>query len=192
MPGSRTRLVAGMAALACALALQACSSLPSPPAAATSDPPFAPSSPSSPVATGAPVGGVPWSEALDFSGDLSGHMSTVVPNDATRRSECTGKHSKVSGSWASTLYGVAGAGSIYGVIFAASGYRGPGVYREGATTVQVHAIDGSRDWQSRAGDAVTLTVANDEESGTVDAVLTNLADGKSKLHLTGSWSCRTA
>jgi hypothetical protein len=31
----------------------------------------------------------------------------------------------------------------------------------------------------------------DEESGTVDATLTNLSNAKSKLTLKGSWSCRT-
>lgn len=190
MPDSRTRFVAGMAALACAFAVQACAALdaapsPSPTGAASALPPTSPT----PSPTGSAFGN--WSESLDFAGDLGGHMSTVVANDTSRRSECTGKNSKTGGTWASTLYGDVG-GKTFGVIFTISGYRGPGLYREGAGTVQVHSVGGDHDWQSRAGDALTVTVGNDEESGTVDANLTNLADGRSKLHLTGSWTCRTA
>ena len=41
------------------------------------------------------------------------------------------------------------------------------------------------------GDTVAFAVNNDEESGTLDATLTNVGSGTGKLKVSGRWSCKT-
>lgn len=171
------RAVTGMAA---ALALAGCSALQE--AAAPEPPATASAAPSS------LAGGAAWAQDLTFSGDLTGRVTTIVPNQPGQQSECTGRNSKTGGRWDSSIY-VQLSGTVYDLVISASPYRGPGSYP--AATVQVQSADGRQVWQTQSGDPVSFTVASDEESGTVDATLTNLADVKTKLSVKGSWTCRT-
>lgn len=180
MPGPTTRFVAGIAAT---LALGGCSALQD----ATAP---EPSGPASQAAVAPTPSGPPWAQDLAFSGDLTGRMTGVVPNQPGQRSQCTGANSKAAGNWASTIYGQVGSG-VYGLVITATPYRGPGTYAGGVATVEVNSADQKQVWQSQMDDSVAFVVNNDEQSGRLDATLTNLSDGKSKLRVTGSWSCRT-
>lgn len=148
-------------------------------------PPPAPTSTPSP----SPTPDTNWAQSLQFSGDVSGTMATVVPSTQVR-SECTGRNSRPTGVWASSLFGLVGS-DLYGVLFAVGQYRGPGSYSTPDLTVQVHSPDESAVWQSAGEGSATFTVAADEESGTVHASLTNLNSNQVTLQLEGSWSCRT-
>jgi hypothetical protein len=117
-------------------------------------------------------------------------MTVVPPNVGGQQSECTGKNSRTGGTWASTIYVLLGS-QKYGVTFLALHYRGPATYAEDVTSVQVFNPDHSKAWQNLDSDPVKFTVNADEESGTVQATLTNLSNAKSKLTLTGTWNCRT-
>jgi hypothetical protein len=170
--------------MALAFALAACGGPTAPTAQST------PSAPPSPLPSPSASSGLGWVENLSFSGDLSGTMRVVTPNQGGQESECSGKNSHSGGNWASTFYALLG-NQRYGVSFLSSEYRGPGTYSESVASAQVFLPDHSKVWQSLGADSVTFTVNPDEESGQVDATLTNLANGQSKLHMTGSWSCRT-
>jgi hypothetical protein len=128
---------------------------------------------------------------LDFSGDFSGHLGLIAPPGPNQNSECTGKGSRSLGAWASTLYGQVGPDVIAVIVLISSGYRGPGTYDPGNTLVQVANGDRSHAWSNQATDPIAFTVASDEESGTIDATLTNLSNAKSKLKVSGRWSCKT-
>jgi hypothetical protein len=54
----------------------------------------------------------------------------------------------------------------------------------------VHSIDTTKVWQSRGNDAVTFTLDRSQQSGTIDAMLTNADSGKDGLHVTGHWNCK--
>ena len=131
-----------------------------------------------------------WNQDLSFSGDLSGTMSLVTPGDPALRSECTGHNSRTAGAWASSLFGPVGA-DLYAVVVTVTQYRGPGTYVAPQAAAQVHNPDSSAVWQTLGVDAATFTVDADEESGSLDATLTNLASNKTKLLVRGRWSCRT-
>jgi len=180
MPGSAGR----RAAIALALFVAACGTPTAPTSSSTPTP-----SPSQAPAV-SPSSGLGWVEDLKLSGDLSGTMTVVAPNVANQRSECSGKNSRGGGNWASTIYVLLGS-QKYGVAFLSSQYRGPATYGEDVASVQVFSPDHSRVWQSVASDPVTLTVNADEESGMVEATMTNAGNGQTKLILKGSWSCRT-
>jgi hypothetical protein len=162
-------------------ALAGCGALPEPPPPAASAAPVA-----RPSASVAPN----WVQSLTFSGDLSGSMSRLSPPAVNQHSECSGKNSKSGGTWASTLIGPVGA-EVFGVVVVANGYRGPGGYDQSKTAVQVHSLDYGRAWGSLSSDPVTFTIGPDEESGSIDATLTNLTTGKTKLKVAGRWSCKT-
>jgi hypothetical protein len=180
MPRPRMRF-AGIAVLA--LLTVGCSGVRIP---RVETPPPAPTSTPSPSPSPVAV----WEEDLNFSGELNGAMKAVVPVDPTTRSECTGRNSKTAGAWASRLFGFVGT-DVYGVLFTVGKYRGPGSYSGPQFTVQVHRLDGSAVWQSSGANQATLTVGDDEESGSVDAALTNLSSNQAALQLRGNWSCRT-
>jgi hypothetical protein len=55
----------------------------------------------------------------------------------------------------------------------------------------MHNADASKVWQSRQGDKVTLTMDRNQQSGTIDATMTNATSGKiAAQHITGRWNCR--
>ena len=80
---------------------------------------------------------------------------------------------------------------VMGVVVTANPYRGPGQYTGTTTVVQVHNLDNSGVWQSGAADPVAFAVNNDEESGTLQATLTSVANGTGKLKVSGRWACKT-
>jgi hypothetical protein len=131
-----------------------------------------------------------WPQALTFAGDVSGTMDAVAPIDANAPSECTGRNSRQAGAWASALYGPVG-GDVYGMLVTVRPYRGPGVYRAPDVSVQVLRPDGSAVWRSGTGDAATFTVAPGEETGSVEASVTNLTNTSTKIQVSGRWTCRT-
>lgn len=131
-----------------------------------------------------------WAEALSFSGDVKGTMYQVVVGDAAIRSECTGRNSRYGGAWASTLYGTVGT-DVYGVLITVRPYAGPGSYRIPAVSVQVSKPDGSAVWQTSGADTAMFVVGSDEESGMLQATLTDLNSNTTKLRLSGRWSCAT-
>lgn len=175
--------IRGAAALTAALMGAACTNFAPPAAHAPAASPSA-----SAAATTAPQ--LNWAEALSFSGDVKGTMYQVVVGDQGTRSECTGRNSRYGGAWASTLYGTVGK-EVYGVLVTVRPYAGPGSYRVPVLSVQVSRPDGSAVWQTSGGDTATFVVGSDEESGTLQATLTDLNSNTTKLRLSGRWSCVT-
>jgi hypothetical protein len=133
-----------------------------------------------------------WAQSLTFAGDVSGQMSAIVPDAGSVKSECTGQKSHVGDPWADAFYGTVDAsGDAWGVVFHIANFSGPGTYLEGAVTVEMHNLDTTKVWQSRAGDKVTFTIDRNQQSGTVDATMTSAASGKvAAQHITGHWNCR--
>jgi hypothetical protein len=132
-----------------------------------------------------------WTQNLGFTGEITGRMAGIVPDIGDQRSQCTGGRTHNGETWADIFYGTVDAsGQVWGVVFQINNFRGPGTYQGTSATVEVHSLDASKVWQSLAGDKVTFVLDRSQESGTVDATLTNAASGKDGLQVTGHWSCR--
>jgi len=131
-----------------------------------------------------------WNEDLALSGELTGRIGEVVASQPGQASECTGKNSKTAGQWALHVFSQVGS-TVYGLVVTADPYRGPGNYTETTTAVQVHNLDNSKVWQSGTEDKVAFAVNNDEESGSLEATMTNVGSGTGKLKVSGRWSCKT-
>src|SRR6266851_5156442 len=117
-----------------------------------------------------------WTQNLTFAGELSGHMAGIVPDVGVQKSQCTG--------------GRTHSGEVWGVVFQINNFRGPGTYQNSSVTVEVHNGDATKVWQSRGSDKITFVLDRSQQSGTVDAMLTNATTGKDGLQVTGHWNCR--
>lgn len=132
-----------------------------------------------------------WTQNLTFKGEVAGFMSAIVADAGDRTSACTGARTHNGETWADYFYGtVDTSGTVWGVTFVIDNFRGPGTYLNSSVVVLVHSPDNSMVWQSRGADKVTFTLERSQQSGTVDAMMTNALTGKDGLHLTGSWNCR--
>src|SRR4029077_18484124 len=129
---------------------------------------------------------------LTFAGDLTGHMTGIVADSGTETSACTGARPRPGQNWADKFYGtIDSSGAVWGVFFVISNFGGPGVYQGNAISIEVSNADNTMVWQNQTGDAVTFTLDLSDQSGTIDALMTNASTGKGgALPLTGSWNCR--
>jgi hypothetical protein len=133
-----------------------------------------------------------WSQNLTFAGEVTGQMSGIVPDTGGVKSECTGSKTHIGDNWAATIYGsVDSGGDTWGIVFFIENFSGPGTYVNNSVTVEMHSVDVSKVWKSREGDKVTFTIDRSQQTGTVDATLTNATSGKvGAQHITGLWNCR--
>jgi len=54
----------------------------------------------------------------------------------------------------------------------------------------VRSLDKTKVWLNIARDKVTFTVTPTQQSGTINAALTNANSGKPALKIAGTWNCR--
>ena len=130
----------------------------------------------------------PWTENLTFSGDLKGTMNQVVAGSGGTNTVCTGQRAQGGDPWVLTLFGPVGR-ATYGLQITVSDYRGPGDYEAPEASMQVFRPDATLGWQSLAGDQVSMVLDPGQESGTVNATLTNLTNATTKVKVYGSWTC---
>jgi hypothetical protein len=133
-----------------------------------------------------------WAQSLTFAGDVPGQMSAIVPDTGDVKSECTGQKSHVGDVWSDAFYGTLDtSGDIWGVVFDIANFSGPGTYVDAAVVVEMHNPDATKVWQSRQGDKITFTMDRNQQSGTIDATMTNATSGRAAAqHITGRWNCR--
>lgn len=133
-----------------------------------------------------------WSQGLNLSGDVKGQMTGIVPDTADQKSACTGAKSRNGDTWSDYFYGtIDSSGTEWGIVFQIVNFRGPGTYSNGAVGVQLRSSDKTQAWLNLGSDKVTYTVDRGQQSGVVDAFLTNASSGKAGTeHLTGRWNCK--
>ncbi len=132
-----------------------------------------------------------WIQNLTFAGELSGHLAGIVPDVGVQKSQCTGGRTHNGETWADIFYGTVDVSvDVWGVVFQINNFRGPGTYQNSSVTVEVHNPDATKVWQSRGSDKITFVLDRSQQSGTIDAMLTNATTGKDGLQVTGRWNCR--
>jgi hypothetical protein len=133
-----------------------------------------------------------WIENLAVAGEVTGQMTSIVADTANQQSECTGSRTHSGETWSDSFFGVVDtSGQQWQVVFLIGNFRGPGTYLGTDATVQFQTPDAAQVWLSQGGDTVKFTVDRGQQSGTVDATLTNAASGKgAAVHITGTWNCK--
>src|SRR5438067_5375359 len=130
----------------------------------------------------------PWALDLDLAGGRAGHVNGTAPSDATVHNDCTGVDSPKLGSWAATMAFTVGQ-TRYALYMRVKDYRGAAVFNSGVN-IEISSEDQAKAWQNESGDQVTFTVGPGQQSGQLQAVLSNVGDTTKKLTVAGHWSCR--
>jgi hypothetical protein len=81
-------------------------------------------------------------------------------------------------------------GQVWSIAFNVNNFRGPGVYHSADVSFAVRSLDGTQKWLNQPADKITFTLDPTQQSGTVDASLSEVVSGKSALHITGQWNCQ--
>ncbi|HET7420169.1 MAG TPA: hypothetical protein VFL27_07285 [Candidatus Dormibacteraeota bacterium] len=141
-----------------------------------------------------------WSQNLTLTGDLPGHITGVVPDQGTQQTFCSGAKARNGDTWADTFYAnVDATGNEWQLNIIIENFRGPGTYTDKDVKVALQSPDNSRTWLNQdtdpitnaAADKVTMTMDRSQQSGSLDAMLTNAATGAHGAeHITGTWNCR--
>jgi len=132
-----------------------------------------------------------WTQNLTFTGSISGQMTGIVADSGDQVSECTGSKTRNGEQWADTFYGSIGtSGQTWEIAFTVKNFRGPGTYHTTDSTIVVRSLDKKKVWINIPRDKVTFTLSSTQQSGSIDAAMTDANSGKPGLRVTGQWNCR--
>lgn len=133
-----------------------------------------------------------WTQNLTFEGDVPGQMTGIIADTTTQISACTGSRTHNGETWSDSFFGsVDSSGQQWQLIFLITNFRGPGTYANADITVQLQTVDYSRAWLNLSPDKITFTVDRGQQSGTIDALMTNATTGAAGAeHITGNWNCK--
>ncbi|OLB82773.1 MAG: hypothetical protein E6I81_13940 [Chloroflexi bacterium] len=141
-----------------------------------------------------------WNQNLTLTGDLPGQITSIVPDLGAQQTFCSGAKARSGDTWSDSFYAnVDSSGNEWQMNIVIENFRGPGTYLEKDVKISLQSADNSKAWLNQDADAaqglvadkVTFTLARNQQSGTVDAFLTNATSGKRGAeHITGSWNCR--
>src|SRR5438067_13277444 len=94
------------------------------------------SSPTAGVSPSPPPAAATWTQDLSFSGEISGHMTSIVPNTASFQSACTGAKLRPGQAWAVEFYGsIDMSGQVWGVDLVIQDYGSLGVTKDSAVSI---------------------------------------------------------
>jgi len=132
-----------------------------------------------------------WTQSLTFTGAITGQMTGIVADSGDQVNACTGSKTRNGETWADTFFGIIDAsGQVWEVGLLVNNFRGPGAYHSTDMSVVVRSTDKTRVWLNQARDKVNFTLSQNQQSGTLDAALTDAATGKPALKLAGQWNCK--
>jgi hypothetical protein len=141
-----------------------------------------------------------WTQNLTLSGELAGQITGVVADQGTQQTFCSGAKARNGDTWSDSFYAIAdSSGSDWQLNIIIENFRGPGTYSNKDVKISLQSPDNSKAWLNQdldpitqaAADKVTFTMDRSQQSGTIDALLTNAATGAHGAeHITGTWNCR--
>ncbi len=141
-----------------------------------------------------------WNQNLTLTGDLPGQITSIVPDLGTQQTFCSGSKARSGDTWSDSFYAnVDSSGNQWQLNIVIGNFRGPGTYTDKDVKISLQSPDNSQAWLNQdadpaanlVADKVTLTMVRSQQSGAIDAFLTNATSGKRAAeHITGSWNCR--
>ena len=141
-----------------------------------------------------------WNQNLTLTGDLAGQITSIVSDQGTQQTFCSGTKVRNGETWSNTFYTtVDSSGNEWQLNIAVENFRGPGTYTDKDVKMSLQSPDNSQAWlnqpadpiTNQAADTVTFTIDRTLQSGTMDVWLTNAFSGKHAAeHITGTWNCR--
>ena len=144
------------------------------------------------VASPSPViGEGNWTLNLTFTGAIAGQMTGIVADTGDQVSACTGSKTRNGEQWADTFFGtIDTSGTVWEIGFVVNNFRGQGTYHTADLSLVVRSLDKKRTWLNLSRDKVTFTLSSSQQSGTVDAALSDANTAKPGIKVTGQWNCQ--
>jgi hypothetical protein len=141
-----------------------------------------------------------WIQDLSLSGDLPGHITTILPDQLGQQTSCSGGKTRSGETWSDSFFAnVDASGNQWQMSIVVENFRGPGTYTDKDVKIALQSPDNTQTWlnqdadptQNLGADKVTFTITRNQQAGTIDALLTNATSGKRGAeHITGTWNCR--
>jgi hypothetical protein len=133
-----------------------------------------------------------WTQSLTFMGEMPGQMTGIAIDTATQQSACTGAKTRNGQPWSMSFFApVDSSGLVWQFTVVVDNFRGPGTYANSSVAIAFQLPDNTRAWINQGTDKVTFVIDRSQQSGAIDAFLTNAISGKSGLeHVGGHWNCR--
>jgi hypothetical protein len=132
-----------------------------------------------------------WTQSLTFTGQIAGQMTGIVADSGDQVNACTGSKTRNGEQWADTFYGMIDAtGRVWDVAFVVNNFRGSGAYQGADMSVVVRSADQKRVWLNLPRDKVSFTLDPSQQSGTVNAALSDATSGLPGLKVSGRWNCK--
>ena len=141
-----------------------------------------------------------WNQNLTLTGDLVGQITSIVADQGTQQTFCSGTKVRNGETWSNTFYAtVDSSGNEWQLNITVANFRGPGTYTNKDVKMSLQSADNSKAWLNQDDDAVSsqpadkvmFTIDRTMQSGTMDAWLTNAFSGKHGAeHIAGTWNCR--
>ena len=141
-----------------------------------------------------------WNQSLTLTGDLPGHITSIVPDQSGQQTFCSGAKARNGETWSDSFFTTVDAsGNQWQVSIVVENFRGPGTYSDKDVKIALQSSDNTQTWlnqdadptQNLPADNVKFTIARSQQTGTIDALLTNATSGKRGAeHITGTWNCR--
>ena len=141
-----------------------------------------------------------WTQNLTLTGDLPGRITTIVPDQGTQQTFCSGAKVRNGEIWSESFYAnVETSGDEWQLNIIVENFRGPGTYTNKDVKISLQSPDNSKAWLNQDADPtnklnadkVMFTIDRTLQSGSIDALLTNASSGKRGAeHITGTWNCR--
>jgi hypothetical protein len=141
-----------------------------------------------------------WNQDLTLTGDLPGRITSIVPDQGTQQTFCSGSKARNGDTWSDSFYASLEAnGAEWQLNIVIENFRGPGSYSNKDVRISLQSPDNSKAWLNQDADPaahldadkVIFTMDRSQQSGMVDAFLTNATSGKRGAeHVIGAWNCR--
>ena len=133
-----------------------------------------------------------WTQSLTLTGDLQGQITSILPDTEAQQSICSGAKARNGDTWSESFFAtVDSSGDQWQISIAIDIFRGPGTYTNHDLKVVLQSPDNTKAWLNQDADKVMFTIDRSQQSGTIDAQLTNASTGKTAAeHILGHWNCK--
>src|SRR5438045_9699534 len=97
-----------------------------------------------------------WTQNLVLTGDLPGKITSVVPDQGTQQTFCSGAKARNGETWSDSFYAsVDSSANEWQVNIVIENFRGPGTYQEKDVKISIQSPDSSKVWLNQDADTTS-------------------------------------
>src|SRR5947209_8588787 len=94
-----------------------------------------------------------WNQSLTLTGDLPGQITSIVPDQGTQQTFCSGAKARSGETWSDSFYArVDSSGNEWQLSIVIENFRGPGTYTNKDVKIAMQSPDNSQGWLNQDAD----------------------------------------